>query len=344
HVFPSSSGAATALNETSYNESGCEGFIYDPHIAPALYFLLFPIALLLNSVAAWVFLHLKSESTFIVYLKNLVAADIVMTVLVPIKAASDLPGASYVLFTLSCRYFSTMFYSTLYTCITLLGLISLDRFFKIMMPHSKVFSNLTFSKVVSGSVWVILFGGSALPNIILSNKSLANMTEISTCMKLKGPAGLEAHEMTVISLNVLFWLISVVIAVCYICITNKVIQSFRNSGSNNNQGKQKIKLRVFLVLIVFFVSFGPYHIIRIPYTFQQVNYSSTTSCSYLLGGFAKDLSLWFATTNICMNPLLYVFLCREFQEALKSMMNSLSVSFCGASAEKAGSSVPKTRF
>nr|XP_020491796.1 P2Y purinoceptor 13-like [Labrus bergylta] len=271
-------------------------------------------ALLLNSVAAWVFLHLKSESTFIVYLKNLVAADIVMTVLVPIKAASDLPGAS------------------------------LDRFFKIMMPHSKVFSNLTFSKVVSGSVWVILFGGSALPNIILSNKSLANMTEISTCMKLKGPAGLEAHEMTVISLNVLFWLISVVIAVCYICITNKVIQSFRNSGSNNNQGKQKIKLRVFLVLIVFFVSFGPYHIIRIPYTFQQVNYSSTTSCSYLLGGFAKDLSLWFATTNICMNPLLYVFLCREFQEALKSMMNSLSVSFCGASAEKAGSSVPKTRF
>uniref|UniRef100_UPI0037E990D7 P2Y purinoceptor 13-like n=1 Tax=Semicossyphus pulcher TaxID=241346 RepID=UPI0037E990D7 len=337
-------GVATPSNQTSHNDSHCEGFIYNPNLAPALFFLMFPIALLLNGVAAWVFLHLKSTSTFIVYLKNLVAADIIIAVIVPIQAASDLSGASNVQFALSCRYFSVIFYSTMYTCIALLGLISLDRFFKIMMPQSKVFANLTFSKVVSASIWVILFGSSALPNIILSNQSTANMTEIGSCMKLKGPAGLETHERTVIYLNVLFWLVSVVIVVCYICITNKVIQSFRNSGSNNSQGKQKIKLRVFLVVIVFFVSFGPYHIVRIPYTFQQVNYSSKTSCAYLLGKFAKEISLWFATTNICMNPLLYVFLCREFMEELKSMMKRLSAPFRAASAGKAGRALPQTRL
>ncbi|XP_074535660.1 P2Y purinoceptor 13-like [Halichoeres trimaculatus] len=340
----SEQGATPSLNQTTQNEEICDSFIYDPHIAPILYFLIFPFALLLNGVAAWVSLHLKSASTFIVYLKNLVAADIVMTVIVPIKAASDLPEASNLLFALSCRYFSSIFYSTLYTCIALLGLISLDRFFKIMMPHSKVFSNLTLSKVVSVFVWAILFGGSALPNIILSDKSVANLTEIGTCMNLKEAAGLSAHENTVIYLNVFFWLVSVVIAVCYICITNKVIQSFRNSGSNNNQGKQKIKLRVFLVLIVFFVSFGPYHIVRIPYTFAQVNYTSTSSCSYLLGRFAKEISLWFATTNICMNPLLYVFLCREFQEELKLLMNRWSVSFNAATGGKADSTIPQTRL
>ncbi len=130
----------------------------------------------------------------------------------------------------------------------------------------------------------------------------------------------------VIFMNVFFWLISVVIAVCYICITKKVIQSFRNSGSNNNQGKHKIKLRVFLIVIVFFVSFGPYHIVRIPYTFQQVK-SSYTGCNYSMGKFAKEFSLWFATTNICMNPLLYVFLCREFKEKLVSMMKNVNFSF-----------------
>ncbi|XP_041654186.1 P2Y purinoceptor 13-like [Cheilinus undulatus] len=308
-----------------------------------LYFLIFPLALLLNSVAAWVSLHLKSATTFIVYLKNLVAADLIMTVIVPIKAASDMPGASTALFILSC-YLSSFLYSTLYTCIALLGLISLDRFFKIMMPYSKMFSSVTFSKVVSGLVWVSVFGGSALPNIILNDKSVANMTEISSCMALKGEAGYAAHENTVIFMNVFFWLISMVIAVCYICITNKVIQSFRNSGSNNNQGKQKIKLRVFLVLIVFFVSFGPYHVIRIPYTFQQVNYSSTTSCSYLLGKFGKEITLWFATTNICMNPLLYVFLCREFKEELRSLMKSLSVSFHVVFVGKADSNIPPTKL
>ncbi|XP_040902506.1 P2Y purinoceptor 13-like [Toxotes jaculatrix] len=331
-------------NQTSRNDAECYGFVYNPNIVPALYFLMLPIALLLNGVAAWVSIHLKSTTTFVVYLKNLVVADFIMTLLIPIKAASDLPSASNALVVLSCRYFSTVFYSTQYTCIALLGFIGLDRFFKIMTPQSKFGQNLTFSKLISGSVWLKLFGGTALPNIILSNKSVANMTEISTCMELKGPAGLELHHTIVIYLNVFFWLVSVVVAVCYICIANKVIQSFRNSGSSNNQGKQKIKLRVFLVVIVFFVSFTPYHIIRIPYTFQQVYYSSYSDCSYLKGKFAKEFSLWLANTNICMDPLLYVFLCREFKEKLVSMMQNVSISFKVASAGKAGATLPQSRF
>ncbi|XP_039645020.1 P2Y purinoceptor 13-like [Perca fluviatilis] len=285
----------------------CDNFIYNPDVVPALYLLMLPIALLLNSVAAWVSLHLKSTSTFVVYLKNLVAADIIMTLVIPIKTARDLPG-----------------------------FISLDRFFKIMMPHSKFSQNLTFSKLMSGTAWVVLIGGAALPNIILSsNTSVANMTEVTSCMQLKGPAGLKFHEKVVISQNVFFWLVSVVIAVCYICIANKVIQSFRNSGSSNNQGQQKIHLRVFLVVIVFVVSFGPYHIISIPYTFEQVRDSSYNGCSYFTSKLAKELSLWLASTNVCMIPLLYVFLCREFKEKLVSMMKDVSNSFQVALAGKA---------
>ncbi|XP_073350859.1 P2Y purinoceptor 13-like [Pagrus major] len=257
-----------------------------------------------------------------------------MTLTLPVKGAGNLENVSKTIYIISC-YVSPIFYSTLYTCITLLGVISLDRFFKITTPQSKLFGNLTFGKVVSCSVWVIHFGSGAIPNIILSNRSVANLTTITTCMNLKGPAGLDFHESVVIYLNVFFWLVSLVVAVCYICITHKVIQSFRNSGSNNNQGKQKIKLRVFLIVIVFFVSFGPYHIVRIPYTFQQVALSSHNSCFYITGRLAKEVSLWFAATNICMNPLLYVFLCREFKEKLTSMTQNGPVSFLAASAEKA---------
>lgn len=327
-------------NQTSTNDLKINRFIYNPDIISALYFVMFPVALLLNGVAAWVSLHLRSTSTFMVYLKNLIAADIVMALIIPIKAAGLLSNHSKALLILSC-FVSPIFYSTQYTCITLLGLISLDRFFKIMMPRSALLThNLTFSKVLSGSVWVILFSFSALPNIILSNNPIVNMTEISSCMDLKGPVGLEYHEKTVIYFNVYFWLISVVIAVCYICITNKVIQSFRNSGSNNSQGNQKVKLRVFLVVFVFFLSFGPYHIIRIPYTFQQVNSSSDSVSSYIIGKFAKELSLVFATANICMNPLLYIFLCREFKEKLMFMIKNGSMSSRVASVGKAACSSP----
>lgn len=296
-------------------------------MVPILYFLMIPLSLLLNGVAAWVSLYLKSTSTFIVYLKNIIAADIIMTLTMPIDAASEMIEHSNLVLLLSC-YVSPVFYSTQYTCITLLGLISLDRFCKIVLPgRLSLAHNLAFSKVLSCLVWVKFLFFTALPNIILSNKPVVTLTEVSSCMNLKGPQGLEFHENLIIYLNAYFWLLSLVITICYICIAKKVIQSFRNSGSKNDQGKQKIKLRVFLVVIVFFLSFGPYHLIRIPYTFLQVSYSKKNYCVYIISRFFKEFSLWFATTNICMNPLLYIFLCREFKDKLMSMMEKLFVSW-----------------
>ncbi|XP_024132772.1 P2Y purinoceptor 13-like [Oryzias melastigma] len=240
-------------------------------------------------MAALVSLHLKSTSTFVVYLKNLIVADIVLTIMIPVKIAGDLPGNWEAMSIPTCRFFSVIFYNTQYTCIALLGFISLDRFFKIMMPRTTFAQNLTVSKVIAGSIWVIMFGVTGLPNIILTNRTVPT-TQISGCMILKSPAGI------------------------------------RNSGSNNSQGKQKVKLRVFLVIIVFFVSFGPYHIVRIPYTFQQVSSSSTTTCSQIdiQIKLAKELTHWLSTTNICMDPLLYVFLCREFKEQLMALMKKVN--------------------
>uniref|UniRef100_A0A8C5HV49 G-protein coupled receptors family 1 profile domain-containing protein n=1 Tax=Gouania willdenowi TaxID=441366 RepID=A0A8C5HV49_GOUWI len=246
------------------------------------------IALLLNGVAAWVSLYLKSTSTFVIYLKNLV-----VTVLWPFSSPSKLQVTCHVHRT-SYLFFhavsGVIFYDILYTCIALLGFISLDRFFKIVTPSNMLFcQNAAFGRLVSALIWVMIFGITGLPNIILTNKSPEDMTDI--------------HK-TVIYLSVFFfWLVSVVVVVCYICIARKVIQSFRNSGSNN-RGNQKIKLQVFLVVVVFFVSFVPYHAIRIPYTFCQINFSSH-NCSYVVGNFTKELSLWLATINICMNTLLY---------------------------------------
>lgn len=329
--------------ETAQNDSKCQSFTYNPNVIPALYYLMFPLALLLNGVAAWVSLHLKSTTTFVVYLKNLIAADTLITLIVPFKIASDLSGASQIIFKLSCRYFSVVMYSLMYICIGLLGLISVDRFFKIMTPHVNFGQNVTFSKVIAGLVWITIFGVSGLPNIILTNKS-PNSTQVITCMQMKGTEGVAYHTKTVIFANIFFWIVSLVIVVCYICITNKVIESFRNSGSNNNHGKQKIKLRVFLVIIVFFVAFGPYHIVRIPYTFQQVNYASN-SCLFELSKFAKDASLWLATTNTCIDPLLYVFLCREFKDKLVSLMADVAIPLKLASApDKPDTTLQQTKF
>lgn len=54
-------------------------------IFPVLYAILFILGLSLNAVAMWVFLRIPSRSHFIIYLKNIVLADVIMTFTFPFK-------------------------------------------------------------------------------------------------------------------------------------------------------------------------------------------------------------------------------------------------------------------
>lgn len=285
-----------------------------------LYFFLFPVALLLNGTAAWVSLHLQSTTTFIVYLKNLVVADLLLTLTLPTIAAVRLPGATVELKVFECRFSSVIFYNCLYTSIVLMGLISLDRFFKIVRPGGKAFGqSVAFSLVTSTLVWVMLFSTTVLPTIILTNRRPTDTTN-DFCLSLKSPAGVTLHKYVVLSMEILFWLVSILIVFCYICITVRVLQSFRNSGSNNNQGKKKTKLRVFLILLVFFVCFVPLHVLRVPFAIYESVDDDTCTQTWITA--MHDFFLWLSTTNSCLDPLLYIYLCREFRDKLVDMMRA----------------------
>lgn len=290
-----------------------------------LYFLAFPIALLLNGTAVWVSVHLRSTSTFIVYLKNLVAADLLLTLMLPPIGASKLPGAAVELKVFDCRFSSVIFYSCMYTSITLMGLISLDRFFKIVRPGGMMLGqNVLFSLVMSTLVWVLLFGATAIPTIILTGNEPINSSE-HFCLSLKSPAGLTLHRYVVVFMEVLFWVVTVLIVFCYICITLKVLQSFRQSGSNNSHGKTKTKLRVFLVLLVFFVCFVPLHMLRIPFNLNES--SDSDGCAQMWVLIVHKFALWVTTTNACLDPLIYIYLCREFKDKLVDLMKSRGIHF-----------------
>lgn len=308
-------------NNTSHLSSDCAS--YSPvainRAVACLFILLFPVALVLNGVAAWVSLHLHSTSTFIVCLKNLVAADLLMTLMLPLKAATMLPEATVELRAFACRYSDVIFFCSLYTSISLMGLISLDRFFKIVGPCGKLQGqNVVFSQVMSTLVWVVIFCSTAFPTMILTDRDLVDAT--ANCMSMKGPAGVMLHKWVVSFMEGLFWLISALVVFCYIGITMKVLQSFRNSGSNNSKGKKKTKLRVFLILAVFFVCFAPLHIMRIPFTIYEIH--NINMCTEVWMDTLHKLAVWVSAINSCLDPFLYSYLCKEYRNKLVGMMKA----------------------
>uniref|UniRef100_A0A3P8XXZ0 G-protein coupled receptors family 1 profile domain-containing protein n=1 Tax=Esox lucius TaxID=8010 RepID=A0A3P8XXZ0_ESOLU len=280
----------------------------------SLYLMLFIPALIINGIAVWVCIHLHSTSTFIVYLKNLVAADLLLTLTIPLKATNYMHFAPLTLKAFSCRYSDVIFYLCMNMSILLLALISLDRFFKIVKPCGRLLGQkLVFGKVMCAFFWVGLLASEVIPTIILTNQYLNNSSN-NSCMEMKSLAGRNLHQVVVVINNTIFWVVCVLIFFCYICLARQVFQSYRKSGSRNYKGMHKTKVRVFLVLAVFLVCFVPYHALRIPYTLLQVKKESTCTKSTLR--ISKEITLWISTTNVCLDPLIYFFLCKSFRSTL----------------------------
>lgn len=285
----------------------------------SLYFTIFPPALLLNLLVAWICLHIKAKSTFMVYLKHLVAADLLMTLTFPIRGASELPEASNGLQAFACRFSSVFFYLAMNMSVILMGLISLDRYLKIVRSGGSLLcQNLLFSNVLSFVFWIVLFSSNTIPIIITSDQNRKNESK-EFCMDIKSELGIDWHKAVVMIGKVIFWTVCILVVFCYICIAKTVLESYQRSRGNNDKRKRKAKLRVFLILIVFFICYVPYHSIRIPYTKLQVQ--SWDSCSHLSLRIGKDFTLWLSALNVCLDPLIYFFLCKGFREKFWEMCN-----------------------
>ncbi|XP_041920247.1 P2Y purinoceptor 13-like [Alosa sapidissima] len=284
-------------------------------VAKCLYFILFIPALLLNVMAAWISWKLKTKSSFIVYLKNLVAADLLMTFIIPLRVADRLPGSSLALRAFNCQFGSVLFYLCLYVSIVLMGVISLDRFFKIVQPGGKLLGqSAVFGRVVSAVVWVVLLSITTIPTMALTSEKPNTTNSAELCMAMKSDVGKQYHHAVIIICNGIFFVVLVVTGFSYTCIAKRVIESYRNSGSTNKDGKRKIKARVFIVLAVFLVCFGPYHITRILYVPEQVE--NKINCNWASLKAAKTMTLWLSTTNVCLDPLIYFLLCKAFRNKL----------------------------
>ncbi|XP_038001876.1 P2Y purinoceptor 13 isoform X2 [Motacilla alba alba] len=279
---------------------------------PVLYTLVFLLGLVLNSLACWAFFHIPSTSTFIVYLKNILVSDFIMTLMLPLKILTDSGLGPWQLKAFVCRCSAVIFYDTMYISIVLLGLIALDRFLKIVRPFGKFWvQNLTSAKILAILVW-LFFLVLSLPNMVLSNKT-ATPQSVRKCASLKSYLGLKWHEAVNYVCQFIFWTVLILMLLFYVIIAKKVYESYVKTQKKGNRSEKRIKGKVFIIFTVFFVCFAPFHFSRVPYTVSQT--SARMDCRLQKQLFvAKEGTLWLAATNVCMDPLIYMFLCKPFVE------------------------------
>lgn len=235
--------------------------------------------------------------------------------------------ASTPLRVLVCRVSSVLFYLTMYISILFFGLISIDRCRKTLQPFKGTNSaRLARRKLLSAAVWIFLLA-LCLPNVILTSK--VPTSPYFKCSDLKTKAGLRWHEVVNYVCQVVFWGNLVTVTVCYTLITKELYRSYARTQSRATcrdrdgapaqrpqRAKRPMNANVFLVLVVFFVCFVPFHFARVPYTMSQTR-GLLFDCKLKLFFFQlKESTLFLSSLNSLLDPLIYFFLCKSFRTTL----------------------------
>ncbi|XP_044288903.1 P2Y purinoceptor 14 [Varanus komodoensis] len=300
--------SSTSGNYCIYSE------IIQKQVLPLAYGIIFLGGILLNGVAAWVFLHIPSKTSFIVYLKNIVIADLIMSLTFPFKILADSEFGPWQLNVVVCRFSAVIFYLNMYISISLFGLIGFDRCYKVVKPQFMASSHaIRCSKILCAAMWVLQMLIS-LPNTILTDKTPTKALS-KKCMVLKSNLGVQWHQVSTYVCLAIFWIVFVLLIVFYSCIARKIFISHRKFRKNSRQTKRKTNRNIFTIMLVFIICFVPYHIGRIPYTMSQTTAQYNCKIQEILF-YIKELALLLSAANVCLDPIIYVFLCQPFKERL----------------------------
>lgn len=278
-----------------------------------LYSLFFVFGLVGNLFALWVFLFLHSSRNSVrVFLINCAVADLVLLACLPFRIFYHVNGNKWVLGSLACKMVGNLFYMNMYISITLLGLISLDRYLRL---KGKGRARRGMKMTLWGHSWhwswvacSVLWGLSLVA--LMPMITMAEDNEHSDkCFQYR-PRSSKAKGKAYFNgvLVVLFWLVFIMLVVSYVKIALQLLRVSRDKPDlPNAQRYERTAKKSFFVLFLFTVCFGPYHTFRPIYILTQL--SGTASCDYLqLLDRTNEVMLLFSAFNSCLDPVMYFLL------------------------------------
>ncbi|KAI5621208.1 putative G-protein coupled receptor 34 [Silurus asotus] len=204
----------------------------------------------------------------------------------------------------------------MYVSITLLGLISIDRYVKLQgVPSRQRFLSSKQSALTCGLLWIIsilcitpliALGGDQKPaNLCFQYKHLHN-------------AKWKAYINTAVV--VLFWVVYGILVTSYWKIGAWLLKDSKNKPDFPNAAKySRTARKSFFVLFLFTVCFVPYHLVRIFYIYTQI---TEVSCRWVqVVDKINELSLLLSAFNSCLDPVMYFVLCGSVRRVVLQALN-----------------------
>ncbi|XP_078420396.1 P2Y purinoceptor 14-like [Cetorhinus maximus] len=283
------------------------------------YSLVCVVGIILNSLAFWVyFCHVPNRNSIIIYLKNLVVADFLLVLSLPIRIVGERNLGSTILRIIYCNFTTCIFYLNMYSSILFLGYIAATRYLKIVKPLKiYAFQRPKSAKIVSIGTWCVLLS-LGVSYVYLTWKKPAQNSTKETCLGFRSGTGIHWHIFLHVGGTFLF--LCVLMGLCFFYF--QTAKRLDKSPSPSSLKKQaKAKNNILILLTVFLVCFVPYHIARLAYILSQINVIIGCFWKKTLYHF-KESAIVLSTLNACFDPVIYFLFCKAFRSKLGLERNS----------------------
>ncbi|XP_012668419.1 probable G-protein coupled receptor 171 [Otolemur garnettii] len=273
------------------------------------FYLVFLVGIIGTCFATWAFIQKNTHHRCVsIYLINLLTADFLLTLALPVKIIVDLGVASWKLKIFHCQVTACLMYINMYLSIIFLAFVSIDRC--LQLTHSyKVYriQEPGFAKMISTVVWLMVLL-IMVPNMVIPINHIEEKPGLG-CMDFKKDLGKNWHLLTNFICVAIFLNFSAIILISNCLVIRKL---YRNKDNENYPHVKKALINILIVTLGYFVCFVPYHIVRIPYTLSQTQVISDCPTRISLYK-AKEATLLLAVSNLCFDPILYYHLSKAFR-------------------------------
>lgn len=288
-------------------------------IMTILYALIFPIALLGNSLVLYVVFKRQSmRSVLNLLIVNMAVADLLVTIFtMPYSLASLFVGLQWfdgIFGLILCKTTHFSLTASIAASVITLIVITLDRFVTIVFVW-KPCLNLRTSKISLVIIWVVSIAIMGLHLDVYTVAQAIPGDERYFCYPDWTRMPVDFNKYFAVGMFVILYAFPLVLmAILYSIIMRKLWRdSFaENAGSggdsNINSSKKRVVKMLITVTLAFAICWFPLHTIHYYIYFDMESYRCMSM-------FVILLSLWLGHANSAINPLLYVVFNKTFRRA-----------------------------
>ncbi|KAG8000373.1 P2Y purinoceptor 14, partial [Nibea albiflora] len=242
-----------------------------------------------------------TTSSMTIYLKNLAAADFMISICLPIRIA-NYTSSSIFIHQAFCSFGVATFYMNMYL--------------KIVHPlGTHILQKVRPAHIISTVTWVFLFTSVSTFIILLfltQSKELTSVQSTTRCDNLFSEQIKQFFKIVYPISAAIFLFVLVSLVFFYYSTSRRLsLAQQRQPASSSNKKLAKSRRNMLVLVSVFCVCFVPYHLVRLVYTFLRSQCSVSQVLFYL-----KELTIIVSALNVCLDPLIYFIFCKAFRAQL----------------------------